>query len=81
MKANINTLPENTQNEIRQILRVYDSVSVEYANGRYTVLIGSALQDKYADDFRVIGYIKQSDIYTRDEIVQINFEEFGMRVR
>jgi hypothetical protein len=65
--VNIKSLPDQTQQEIRSWLTVYKTCTVTYANGRYHV--GNlCIQSHYASDDRMIGTIKNTDIYTPDEI-------------
>ena len=65
--VNINALPEGTQKEIKSWLAVYKTCTVTYENGRYQV--GNlCIKAHYATDSRMIGTIKNTDVYTADEI-------------
>lgn len=65
--VNISKLPENTQKEIRSWLAVYKTCTVTYESGRYHV--GNlCIKSHYAADSRMIGTIKNTDVYTEDEI-------------
>lgn len=73
MKANeiLNQLPSKLRQEVLNTLTAFDSVIIDYINGKY--VIGSlSLRDKYPDDFRQVGVIKNSDVYTEEEM-KINY--------
>ena len=62
-----NSLPAELQLQVRSVLSAYDSVIIDYENGRYRV--GSlSLRDKYPSDFRHVGIIKNTDIFSLEEI-------------
>lgn len=73
----MNSLPTETQNDIKQTLRAYHSVNVTFANGKYSVDTGICVRSKYAEDFEVIGEFKDTDIYTLEERRQNFREEFN----
>lgn len=60
-------LPEDIQNQVRNILRAYHSVTVTFENGK----------NSYNWDHFVAGTYKDSDVYTEEERKQNYIEEFG----
>lgn len=69
MKANeiFNQLPSELKQQVLDTLTAYDSVIIDFENGKYK--IGSlSLRDKYPADFRQVGVIKNSDVYTAEEM-------------
>ena len=73
MKANeiLNQLPEGLKQEVLNTLTAFDSVIIDFINGKYA--IGSlSLRDKYPADFKQVGVIKNSDVYTEEEM-KINY--------
>jgi hypothetical protein len=71
-----NKLPENIQQEIKEILRAFDDVNVVFENGRYNVSVGIALTNFYDKDRKFIGTYKAVDIYTEEERIVNYIEEF-----
>ena len=69
-----NELPEETQEEIKDILKAYDSVNVWYENGRYSYV--DVIKKTYADDHKYIGTYRKEDIYTETEQIENYINEF-----
>ena len=55
-----NSLPQDLQVEIKNILKAYNDVDVWYEYGRYT--FGTAMKKTYAHDHRFIGKYRESDV-------------------
>ncbi|GHV34244.1 hypothetical protein FACS1894187_04420 [Synergistales bacterium] len=70
------TLPLRVREQAKDTLRAYSSVHITFANGEYSVSTGICLMSKYPDDFKVIGDVVASDIYTDDERIVNYIEEF-----
>jgi hypothetical protein len=73
MKANeiLNQLPAELKQQVLDTLTAFDSVIIDFENGNYKM--GSlSLRDKYPVDFRQVGIIKNSDVYTAEEM-KINY--------
>ena len=70
MKTNeiISSLPGDAQSEVFEVLKWFSGCFISFANGKYVVSVGCALLDKYPQDFKSIGYLKNTDVYTNDEI-------------
>lgn len=63
----LNLLDEQTRQLVIGTLTAYESVLIDYENGKYK--IGSlCVRDKYPSDFRVVGKIYNYDIFTKEEI-------------
>lgn len=67
-------LPKEVQDEIKETLKAYDSVSVIFENGEYHVGMNDCLKATYPEDYEVIGYYKADEIYTKEERI-INYVE------
>ena len=81
MKANINELPANTQQIVKDTLKAFDQVNITSINGEYRVSTGTYLLDKYPESFKVIGSIHANDIYTKEQRYDNYEESFGYRPR
>lgn len=71
MKTNeiINQIPEELKHQVLDILTAFDSVIIDFENGKYK--IGScALRDKYPADFRQVGTIHNYEVYTKEEMIE-----------
>lgn len=68
MSMEINQLPEKTQKQIKETLKAYHKVYVEFENGEYHVNTGLAICAKYPADHKYIGEVNDSDIYTKEEL-------------
>jgi hypothetical protein len=69
--------------DILGTLTIYGSTNVWRENGRYTETPHTAIRTGYAADHKLIATIKNTDIYTADEIKQhmvelskMNWENF-----
>ena len=65
-------LPKEVQLYVMDTLKAYDEVTVSYENGKYQY--GVCIKRNYAEDYKVLGTIYKSDIYTEEE-QDINFME------
>lgn len=69
MKAKIlNQFPFSIQEEIKNTLTAFDSVNVDFSNGKFHVHTGISISNEYAEDFKFYGEIKNSDIYSAEEM-------------
>lgn len=71
---NFNELPKEVQEEVKGILKAYDSVNVWFENGRYTYV--DVLAKEYAPDHKFIGTYKKSDVYSETEQIENYINEF-----
>jgi len=63
----LNILPSELIQNVLITLTAFDSVIIDFENGNFK--IGSlSLRDKYPSDFRHIGVIKNTDVYTKEQI-------------
>lgn len=71
MKTNsiLKSLPDEVQCEVLDTLKWFSGCFISFANGRFNISVGCGLLDKYPQDFKSIGYLKNTDIYTNEEIV------------
>jgi hypothetical protein len=66
--VNIDELPQDVQNTIREGLTVQHAMYVERENGKYTAHYGLALDTRVkAADFKIFTF-KNIDIYTQEQI-------------
>lgn len=72
MTTLFNTLPQEVQDTLKDLLKAYDKEIVTYENGTYHY--GLFIKSGYAPDFKVIGTFKAEDIYTPEERI-INYIE------
>ena len=73
---NINILPLNVQQDIKDVLRAYDVVHVTFSNGEYHVSTGTAILAEYPADHRFVGDVSKDDVYTENEQVANYVESF-----
>lgn len=73
-QTDFHTLPVELQEEIKDILRVYDSVPVFYENGTYH--FSSVIKKSYAPDHQFIGVYHASDIFDERERMLNYINEF-----
>lgn len=75
--VSLEALPEETQAEVKDILKAYSEVTVTYERSQFTVSASVGIYSKYAYDHMVCGRYKQEEIYTKEERGR-NFKEvFG----
>lgn len=72
--TNFNYLPATVQQEVKDILKVYDEVNVWYENGEYS--FADVLKSEYAPDHRYIGTYRKEDVYTEIEQIENYINEF-----
>lgn len=60
--------PSATATEVLEALACFDYCTVLFYNGKYHVTVNSSISDQYADDFRVICTLKNSDVYNEQEM-------------
>ena len=71
---NINELPINVQDEIKNTLKAFTKAHCWFANGEYHVSAGIAIKAQYAPDDRYIGTWTPADVFTDEERI-INYIE------
>ena len=59
-------LPEEVQEQVKEILKAYNSTSVTFDNGKYH-FGGYCLKSTHATDYQFIGEYKADDIFTKEE--------------
>ena len=65
-------LPEEVQEQVKEILKAYNSTSVTFENGKYH-FGGYSLKATYASDYEVVGEYTADDFFTKEErIIVIN---------
>lgn len=69
-------LPKAIQKQVKNTLRAYDSCSVVFENGRYSVGSGITIKTHYADDHEVIGNYRADEIYTEKERTENYINQF-----
>ena len=57
-------LPEEVQEQVKEILKAYNSTSVTFENGKYH-FGGYSLKNTYASDYEVVGEYKADDFFTK----------------
>lgn len=70
------TLPQATQEEVKNTLKAYDNCFVNFQNGEYKVNTSIGILSKYPKDFKSIGEVSSHDIYTREERIENYINEF-----
>jgi hypothetical protein len=72
----LNELPENIQNEVMGILKVYNKVSVIFQNGEFHVRIGCCICAQYPKDHFVCGDYLATDVYSKEQQERNFIESF-----
>ena len=63
----LNLLSEELKQTVLNTLSAFDSVIIDFENGKYK--IGSlSLRDKYPADFRQVGVIHNFDVFSKEEM-------------
>lgn len=75
--TNFNTLPIETQEKVKSILRAYDKAYVTYEYGEYKVSVGVAITATYAPDHKVIGTYEAREIFTEEERIENYVNSFN----
>ena len=70
----LNTLPVEVQNEVKDILKAYNEVNVTFEYGEYHVSPCISLKATYGEDHEFIGTYKAKEVYTEKERT-INYVE------
>ena len=70
----LNELPMNVQEEVKEKLKAFAKVTVWFENGGYTVATGAVVKTTYAQDEEFVGEFKAEDIFTETERM-INYIE------
>jgi hypothetical protein len=68
MKATLSQFPVEVQEEIKSTLTCFDSVNISFSNKKFRVSTGLGISSEYPEDFKYYGEIKNSDIYTKEEM-------------
>ena len=72
----LNALPQEVQEEVKNTLKAFDKVNVIYEYGAYHVTASVTLKKVYAADHEFIGTYKAADVFTQDERIINYVEEF-----
>lgn len=76
-KMPLEELPEDIQNQVRNTLRAYHSVTVTFENGKFSASACIGIKNSYNWDHFVAGTYKDDEVYTLEERRQNYKEEFG----
>jgi hypothetical protein len=69
---NINTLPREIKEEVKEQLTAFTRAYVTYENGQYTFTSALSLDTRIkASDFTTYEF-KNTDLYTQEEITEFN---------
>ena len=71
---NMNELPLNVQEEMKETLKAFPEVNVWFAYGEYHVSTCHVIKRDYAPDEKFIGTWKAADVFTAEEQI-INYVE------
>lgn len=74
--TNLNTLPSEVQEKVKNTLKAYNEVSVIFEDGRYNVTTGTLIKASYSNDHKVIGRYKADEVFTEEEMIINYIEEF-----
>lgn len=73
-------LPESVQNEIKQLLTIYDKAHVVYEHGKFDATAHHCLKASYGRDRFWCGEYRADDVYTKEErkqhLAELNAYEF-----
>ena len=69
-----NALPLSVKERVKNTLRSYSKVYIDFYWDEYHVTTSTMLCAKYPSDFKAIGEVDKDDIYTEDEQI-INYIE------
>lgn len=75
--VSLEALPEEVQNEVKDVLKAFNQVSVVYENSKFRVSTGVGVYSHYAYDHMVCGRYNQEEVYTKEERARNFKEEFG----
>lgn len=75
-KEQLNQLPTEVQEKVKDILSAYERVHVVFQNGKYQVSAGIGLLNDYADDYKYVGEFLDTDIFTEEELILNSFNNF-----
>ena len=71
---NLNELPIDVQERIKNTLKAFDEVDVFYEYGKYN--FGVTLKSTYGEDHEYIGTYKAKEVYTEEERILNYVNEF-----
>ena len=72
----LNTLPTNIIEKVKNTLKAYDEANVYFENGQHHVGTGHCIRATYESDFKNIGTYKAKDVYTEQERILNYVNEF-----
>ena len=72
----LNTLPKEVQEEVKETLKAFDKVNVIYEYGAYHVSPSLCIKEVYSADHEFIGTYKAVDVFTPEERIINYVEEF-----
>ena len=72
--TNLNTLPTEIIEKVKNTLKIYPRAYVVYEDGRYNVSAGIALKAIYSEDHKFIGEYLEKEVFNENERI-INYVE------
>lgn len=76
MNKILQTLPMETQNEIKEMLKSYNEATVVFQNGNYEVRTGILILNEYPSDYKMIGDFTKDDVFNEIEQIENYINEF-----
>ena len=61
-------LPKAVQEDVKDTLHAYEKVTISFEYGEYHVRTGTLLKNQYGPDHKVLGEIRDRDIFTVEEL-------------
>ena len=74
--TNLNSLPIEIQEQVRNTLRAFDKCDVWFEYGEYKVQVGACLRAKYAPDHRFVATFTKDEIFTEKEQIENYINKF-----
>ena len=75
-KEELERLPKELVESVKGTLKAYRETCITYENGNYKEMPAYGICSSYARDFKVIGYVRDEDIYTLEERIENYENEF-----
>ena len=73
----LEALPEEIQMKVKNTLKAFDKVNVEFESGKFSASVGCCIKSSYGYDHFVCGTYRADEVYTKEERRQNYIEEFG----
>lgn len=78
-KEELERLPKELVEKVKNTLKAYSETNIIYEYGEYKEMPAYGIYGTYAPDFKVIGSVRQEDIYTLEERIANYESEFNER--